>query len=107
MVDATHIKPLGRRVLIKRNTAPAVSGGILLPESAKEAPQEGKVIAVGPGKWDDEGLMVPVTLKVGDIVLFGPYVGTEVQTDHRDEKYMILSEDDILGVLEHIDGKRK
>lgn len=93
----TKIKPLGNRVLIKRSKAPASKGGILLPDSSQEKPKEGVVIAVGPGKTDDEGKLQPMTLKVGDTVLFSTYSGTEVKNES--EEMLIISEDDILGVL--------
>ena len=91
------IKPLGNRVLIKRSKAPTTKGGILLPDSAQEKPKEGEVIAVGPGKIDENGVKETMQLKVGDRVLFSAYAGTEVKND--DEEMLILSEDDILGVL--------
>lgn len=91
------IKPLGNRVLIKRSKAPTTKGGILLPDSAQEKPKEGEVIAVGPGKIDENGVKEAMQLKVGDRVLFSAYAGTEVK--NNDEEMLILSEDDILGVL--------
>jgi len=91
------IKPLGNRVLIKRSKAPTTKGGVLLPDSAQEKPKEGEVIAVGPGKIDENGVKETMQLKVGDRVLFSAYAGTEVKNDN--EEMLILSEDDILGVL--------
>ena len=91
------IKPLGNRVLIKRSKAQTTKGGILLPDSAQEKPKEGEVIAVGPGKIDENGVKETMQLKVGDRVLFSSYAGTEVK--NNDEEMLILSEDDILGVL--------
>lgn len=91
------IKPLGNRILIQRSKAQTTKGGILLPDSAQEKPKEGTVIAVGPGKLDDKGTLQPVQLKVGDKILFSSYAGTEVKGD--DEELLILSEDDVLGVL--------
>ena len=91
------LKPLGNRVVIKRRVAQASKGGILLPETAKEKPKEGEVIAVGPGKTDKEGKTEKLNVKVGDIVLFGSYAGTEVK--HDDDEYLIMSEEDILGIL--------
>lgn len=91
------IKPLGNRVLIKRSKAQATKGGILLPDSAQEKPKEGVVISVGPGKIDEHGVKETMQLKVGDRVLFSSYAGTEVKSD--DEEMLILSEDDILGVI--------
>jgi len=93
----TKLKPLGNRVVIKRRLAQTSKGGILLPETAKEKPKEGEVIAVGPGKTDDDGQVEKLSIQVGDIVLFGAYAGTEVK--HDDEEYLIMSEDDILGIL--------
>lgn len=93
------IKPLGNRVLVKRSSAKMTKGGILLPETAKEKPREGEVIAVGPGKVDESGVLKKMNLQVGDQVLFSAYGGTEVKTDEADADYLILSEDDILGVL--------
>lgn len=94
---AQKIKPLGNRVLIKRSKPQTVKGGILLPETSKEKPKEGEVVAVGPGKYDENGNLKPVELKVGDKVLFSNYAGTEVKLD--DEDLLILSEDDVLVVL--------
>ncbi len=88
------LKPLGNRVLVKRSEARATKGGILLPDTAKEKPRQGEVIAVGPGKTDEKGHCHPLNLKVGDTVLFSSYSGTEVQDD-----YLILTEDDLLAVL--------
>lgn len=93
------IKPLGKRVLIKRAKAQTSKGGILLPDSAQEKPKEGIVIAVGPGKRDENGKLEPMNIKTGDRVLFSSYAGTEVKTENDNEECLILSEDDILGVL--------
>jgi len=91
------ITPLGNRVLIQRSKPQATKGGILLPDSAQEKPKEGVVMAVGPGKSDEDGKITPTQLKVGDRVLFSSYSGTEVKGDG--EEMLILSEDDVLGVL--------
>lgn len=91
------IKPLGNRVLIKRSKAQTTKGGIILPDSAQEKPKEGVVVAVGPGKIDENGAKETMQLKVGDHVLFSSYAGTEVKND--DEEMLILSEDDVMGVL--------
>jgi chaperonin GroES len=96
----TQVKPLGNRVLIQRSKAQTTKGGILLPDTAQEKPKEGKVVAVGPGKVDDEGKREPMTVKVGDRVLFGAYAGTEVKNMEKEDEFLILSQDDILGILE-------
>jgi len=93
----TKIKPLGDRVLVQRSKAQTTKGGILLPDSAKEKPREGTVIAAGPGKTNENGKLDALSIKVGDRVLFGAYAGTEVV--EFEEDYLILSEDDILGIL--------
>ena len=92
-------KPLGGRVLIEPiEQEDITAGGIILPETAKEKPQEGKVLAVGPGDRDDEGKRIPLDVKVGDKVLFAKYSGTEVKMDGK--KLLILRETDILGLVE-------
>jgi len=93
------IKPLGNRVLIQRSKPQATKGGILLPDSAQEKPKEGVVVSVGPGKLDDSGKHETMNVKIGDRVLFSSYSGTEVKNNEGDEDFLILSEDDILGVL--------
>ena len=95
----TVIRPLGNRVLIKRSKAKTSKGGILLPDSAQEKPKEGEVVAVGPGKMDEEGRTKKMFLKVGDRVPFSSYAGTEVKTEEVDTEYLIMSEEDVLGVL--------
>lgn len=93
-----QIKPLGNRILVKRAEAQLSQGGILLPDSAQEKPKQGEVLAVGPGKMDDQGKVTPLDLKVGDRVLFGAFAGTEVEAD-GDEEFLIMSEDDVLAVV--------
>lgn len=93
------IKPLGKRVLIMRSKAQTSKGGIILPDSAQEKPKEGVVMAVGPGKRNESGALEPMCIKEGDRVLFSSYSGTEVKTENENEECLILSEDDILGVL--------
>lgn len=93
----TAIRPLGNRVLVKRAQAKTTKGGILLPDSAQEKPKEGVVMAVGPGKTQEDGRVTPLSLKVKDRVLFTSYSGTEIK--EGEEEYLILSEEDILGVL--------
>ncbi|MFY9607214.1 MAG: co-chaperone GroES [Blastocatellia bacterium] len=93
------IRPLQDRIIIKRiEEGEQIRGGIIIPDSAKEKPQEGEVIAVGAGKKLDSGERVAMDVKEGDRVLFGKYAGTEVKLD--DEEYLIMREDDILGVIE-------
>lgn len=92
------IKPLGDRVLVQLVEEGEVQkGGIIIPDSAKEKPQEGKVIAVGTGKLDDDGKVIPFNVKKGDKVLMPKYGGTEVKVDN--EEYQIIREDDILAVI--------
>lgn len=93
-----NIRPLGDRVLVQRVEAEdKTAGGILLPESAKEKPKEGKVISIGDGKLLDSGERSTFSVKVGDRVLFSSYAGTDVKI--QGEEYMIMREDDILGIL--------
>jgi len=93
------IRPLGERVVVKALPGEEVTkGGIVLPDTAKEKPQEGEVIAVGPGRLLDNGTRVTIDLKVGNKVLFSKYAGNEVKLD--DVEYLIMRESDILGVIE-------
>ena len=95
---ATKIQPLGQRVLVKRiDSEDKTAGGIYLPDTAKEKPQEAKVIALGTGGKDDDGKLIEFTVKVGDIVLIAKYGGTEVKLDG--EEHMLISESDILGIV--------
>lgn len=95
---AKQLEPLGDRIVIKPiERQETTKGGIILPDTAKEKPQEGKVLAVGPGKLNDEGKRMPVDVKVGDIVLYPRYGGTEYKLE--DEELMILRESDILGII--------
>jgi len=94
------IKPLGNRVLIRRSEAKQSKGGILLPDTAQEKPREGEVIATGPGKQNHDGTIKNMEITVGDRVLFSSYAGTEITED--EEQYLIMSEDDILGVLTQV-----
>ena len=94
-----NIQPLGDRVVIRRSEMKTTRGGILLPETAQEKPKQGEVIAVGPGKLDDAGHLKPMHVEVGDLVLFSTYAGTEVKTDDAEGEYLILSQEDILGIL--------
>jgi len=93
------IRPLNDRLLVKRlEEETKTAGGIIIPDSAKEKPVEGKIIAVGPGKVNDKGDRVALQVKAGDRVLFSKYGGTDVKIDGED--YLIMREDDILGVVE-------
>jgi chaperonin GroES len=93
------IKPLGDRILVKRiKEEERTKGGIIIPDTAKEKPQEGKVVSVGKGKYSDEGKLIPIEVKAGDKILFGKYSGSEFK--HEGEDLLILREDDILGIIE-------
>jgi chaperonin GroES len=93
------ITPLHDRIVVKRIEEPEVrKGGIIIPDTAKEKPQQGEVIAVGKGKWLEDGKRQPLEVQVGQKVLFGKYAGTEVKLD--EEEYLILREDDVLAIIE-------
>lgn len=98
-MTSTKIKPLGNRVLVKRCKKETTKGGILLPDSAQEKSKEGVVIAVGPGKLNEDGKIEPMNLCVGNLILFSSYSGTEVKDQETEEEYLIISEEDVLGVL--------
>ena len=91
-------RPTHDRVILKRIDAEAKSGGIIIPDTAKEKPSQGEIIAVGPGGRDDSGKLIPIDLAVGDRVLFGKWSGTEVKIDGVD--YLIMTENDIMGVVD-------
>jgi chaperonin GroES len=94
------IRPLGNRLLVRRSKMKASKGGILLPDTAKEKPKEGEVLAIGPGKMNENGEVTPVAVHVGDRVLFSSYAGMEVKGDANEEdELLILSEDEVLGIL--------
>ena len=96
---AKKIRPLHDRILVKRLEEQEVKkGGIIIPDTAKEKPQEGKVVAVGNGKVGDDGKKIPLDVKAGDKILFGKYSGSEVKID--DKEYLILREEDVLAILE-------
>jgi len=96
---ATNIRPLHDRVIVKRiEEGEQVRGGIIIPDSAKEKPQEGEVIAAGEGKYKEDGTRQPLDVKQGDRVLFGKYSGSEIKIDG--EELLIMREDEILGILE-------
>ena len=92
------VRPLHNRLIIERlEEDEKTSGGIIIPDTAKEKPQEGEVIAVGPGKLTDEGKRLPIDVKVGNKILFGKYSGNEIRID--DEEYLIMREGEVLGIL--------
>jgi chaperonin GroES len=93
------IRPLQDRVIVKRlEEEEKTKGGIIIPDTAKEKPQEGKVIAVGKGKVNEDGKVIPLDVKVGDRILFGKYSGSEIKIDG--EEHLIMREEDILGIIE-------
>jgi chaperonin GroES len=95
---ATTFTPLHDRILVRRvEEAETIRGGIIIPDTAKEKPQEGEVIAVGKGKSNDEGKVFPLDVKAGDRILFGKYSGTEIKIDG--EEYLIMREEEVLGIL--------
>jgi len=92
-------RPLHDRILVERvESEEKTAGGIILPDSAKEKPQQGKVIAVGPGKKAEDGKLLPMDVKVGDTILFGKYSGSEIKIDGNE--YLIMREEDVLGIVE-------
>ena len=99
-------RPLHDRVVVTRIDAEAkTAGGIIIPDTAKEKPQEGKVIAVGPGGRDESGKLIPIDVKAGDRVLFGKWSGTEVKIDGVE--YLVMKESDIMGVIEQTAARKK
>jgi chaperonin GroES len=96
---AMNLKPLGSRLVVEPiEQEDVTASGIVLPETAKEKPQKGNVLSVGPGDRDDEGKRVPMDVKVGDVVLFAKYAGTEIKMDQK--KILILKESDVLAIVE-------
>ncbi|MCH9631323.1 MAG: 10 kDa chaperonin [Chlamydiia bacterium] len=95
------IKPLGKRILVKREQQATTMGGIFLPDSAQEKPKQGEIVAVGPGKTDEEGKLHALEVVIGDKILFSSYAGVEVKPEENDEnEYLIMSEDDVLAVIQ-------
>jgi chaperonin GroES len=95
---ATSFTPLHDRILVRRvEEGESIRGGIIIPDTAKEKPQEGEVISVGKGKSNDEGKVFPLDVKAGDSILFGKYSGTEIKIDG--EEYLIMREEEVLGIL--------
>ena len=103
---ATNIKPLHDRVIIRRieDSTDKTAGGLFIPDTAKEKPQEGEVIAAGDGKYKEDGTRQTLDVKKGDRVLFGKYSGSEIKLDG--EEYIIMREDEILGVIEGAESKK-
>lgn len=100
------IRPLYDRIMVKRiEEKETVQGGIIIPDTAKEKPQEGEVVAVGQGKRLEDGKIVPLDVKVGDRILFGKYSGSDIKLDG--EEYLIMREDEVLGVIEPTSKKGK
>ena len=101
------LRPLHNRIVVERSESSEQksAGGIIIPDSAKEKPQEATVIAVGPGKLDDDGKRQPLDVKVGDRVLIGKYSGSDIKLDNKE--YVILTEDEVLAVVEDKAGKKK
>ncbi len=98
VLEGVKIAPLGDRVLVRPAEKEEIKrSGIIIPDTAKEKPQEGKVVAVGKGKVTDEGKVLPMEVKAGDRILYGKYSGTEIKMDDVD--YLILHQDDILGIV--------
>jgi chaperonin GroES len=99
MLSIMKLRPLGDRILVKRiKEEEKTKGGIIIPDTAKEKPQEGKVVAVGKGKVADDGKLVPPEVRAGDKILFGKYSGSEIKLEGDD--LIVLREDDILGIIE-------
>jgi chaperonin GroES len=93
-----NLKPLGGRIVVEPMEAEDVTtGGILLPETAKEKPQKGTILSVGPGERDDKGKYIPMEVKVGDVVLYNKYAGTEIKVDGK--KIIILRENEVLAII--------
>jgi len=101
-----NVRPLHDRLIIQRlEDGDQKIGGIIIPDSAKEKPQQGKVIAAGNGKSKDDGTRIPLDVKAGDLILFGKYSGQEIKLDG--EEYIIMREDEVLGVVDGVGAKKK
>src|ERR1700735_1791061 len=104
--ETMKFRPLHDRVVVKRIDAEERSaGGIIIPDTAKEKPSQGEIVAVGPGGRDESGKLIPIDLKVGERVLFGKWSGTEVKIDGQE--LLIMKESDIMGVLDEVHAKKK
>lgn len=96
---SVKLRPLGDRVLVKAvEKKDEIRGGLIIPDTAKEKPQEGEIIAAGKGKIAEDGKLIPMDVKAGDLILYGKYSGTEVKIDGQE--YLIMHQDDILGIVE-------
>lgn len=91
------IKPLQDRILVERTEEEETVGGIIIPDTAKEKPQKGKVIEVGPGRKDENGKLIPIELKKGDMILFNKYAGTEIKIEGKE--YLLMREDDVMALV--------
>ena len=102
-----NIRPLYDRIVVKRleATDEKTASGLIIPDSAKEKPQEGEVVAVGQGKRNDDGKLIPLDVKAGDRILFGKYSGSDIKVDGNE--YMIMREDEVLGVIDNVGKKAK
>ena len=102
-----NIRPLYDRIVVKRleNETDKTAGGLFIPDSAKEKPQEGEVVAVGQGKRGDDGKLMPLDVKAGDRILFGKYSGSDIKMDGNE--YLIMREDEVLGVIDNAGKKAK
>ena len=92
------LKPLADRIVVERLEEEVKKGGLIIPDTAKEKPQHGKIIAAGPGRYDDKGNRIPMEVKKGDTILFGKYSGNEIKVG--DTEYLIMREDDVLAIVE-------
>ena len=103
---ATKVRPLHDRIIVRRiEESEQKIGGIIIPDTAKEKPQQGRVVAAGKGKVKDDGKLLPLDVKEGDTILFGKYSGQEIKLDG--EEYLIMREDEVLGVIEERAAKKK
>ncbi|PYT12170.1 MAG: co-chaperone GroES [Acidobacteria bacterium] len=101
-----NIRPLHDRIVVKRiEEEESKVGGLFIPDSAKEKPQQGEVVAIGNGKRNDEGKLIPLDVKPGDRILFGKYSGSDIRLDGQE--YLIMREDEVLGVLDNVANKAK
>lgn len=97
-MNAVNVRPLNDRILVKRMEEDMTTpGGIIIPDSAKEKPQRGKIVAAGQGRTSEDGKKIPLDVKVGDTILFGKYSGTELKLEGED--YLMMREEDVLGVI--------